>query len=455
MKPAVKKIFFRLLVVAVCLIILGMVRFAVWRVKLANDNARQIAEIHAAGLPTSGEEENNYYSAVPDSENAALKMAGAFVVMTNYSDQRSNEVASIKFPNRKGDLTTKEMELVAGYCAMNSNALTQAEEASRLGRGRYPIDLSLGAHVSLKHLVLLKRLVQLDAFQIIVRAKNPTKEISTIIGMAHSLDEEPVLISKLVRIAMLKIAVAALEHRLNEDALSDSDMELLCKMFAEAAKTNQMANAFIGDRACFLSVFNMKPDEIAQLADSDEERSSKRTKKLFAGFQYYLGRFAGVFDLDKKIYLQVMATNIFLASTFPKSISPINDLAETTSRKFQNSRFRFTLSKMLLPPFRSAIAKEATSLSEVQTAQTALAVERFRLAHGKLPEKLDELVPQFLSNVPTDPFDSEPLRFKLMEKGYVIYSIGSDGEDNGGRERPADVKSSDKTPYDITFTVER
>ena len=54
-----------------------------------------------------------------------------------------------------------------------------------------------------------------------------------------------------------------------------------------------------------------------------------------------------------------------------------------------------------------------------------------------------------------DPFDGHSLRYKRLEMGYVIYSIGEDGEDNGGRERPVNIKSTDKTHYDITFTVER
>jgi hypothetical protein len=110
---------------------------------------------------------------------------------------------------------------------------------------------------------------------------------------------------------------------------------------------------------------------------------------------------------------------------------------------------------MLLPALGHAILKEANGLAQVRLAQTALAVESFRLAQGKLPEKLDELVPQFLSTVPSDPFDGQSLRYHRLAKGYVIYSVGSDGHDDGGREKPADWKSSDKTTYDITFTVER
>jgi hypothetical protein len=47
------------------------------------------------------------------------------------------------------------------------------------------------------------------------------------------------------------------------------------------------------------------------------------------------------------------------------------------------------------------------------------------------------------------------LRYHRLAKGYVIYSIGADGHDDGGREKPADWKPGDKTTYDITFTVER
>ena len=48
-------------------------------------------------------------------------------------------------------------------------------------------------------------------------------------------------------------------------------------------------------------------------------------------------------------------------------------------------------------------------------------------------------------------------RYRLLERGYVVYSIGSDEADDGGIELPL-RKGSDKgtrPPYDITFIVER
>jgi hypothetical protein len=34
-----------------------------------------------------------------------------------------------------------------------------------------------------------------------------------------------------------------------------------------------------------------------------------------------------------------------------------------------------------------------------------------------------------------DPFDGKPLRYKRTEPGYMVYTIGPDGVDDGGRER--------------------
>jgi hypothetical protein len=63
----------------------------------------------------------------------------------------------------------------------------------------------------------------------------------------------------------------------------------------------------------------------------------------------------------------------------------------------------------------------------------ALAAERYRRAHGRWPEALDRLTPELLSAVPLDPFDGAPLRLARLDDGLVLYSVGFDGQDDGGR----------------------
>ena len=445
-----KRFFFRICLTALVLFALLVISFIVWRVNLAHDVDAKLQAIRAAGLPTSGAEADDYYVAVPDNENSALKMARAFAWMTNYPDRRSNDVAAIKFPARKDTLTPEQLELVAGYCAMNSNALAQAMEAVKLPRCRFPMDLSWGAATLLPHLAKLKKMSQIAEFQTMLDTNNSAASISVVIGMARMLDTEPIIISKLVRIAMLNMAETALERRLNADGLGEVELNHLSQLFTEAAKTNQLANGLIGERAAFMRYFRMSWAELNKLRNSVDENPAGPP---LPGSQPFVFRLTGFFERDLRFYLQGMETNISLAATFPKDLVVISNVQERISQTSRQNYY--ILSSMLLPALRSAIIKEANGLAQVRTAQAALAVEHFRLVHGQLPENLNELVPQFLSAVPADPFGGQPLRYHRLGKGYVIYSIGSDGEDNGGRERPVNVKSTDKTHYDITFTVER
>ena len=69
-----------------------------------------------------------------------------------------------------------------------------------------------------------------------------------------------------------------------------------------------------------------------------------------------------------------------------------------------------------------------------------------------MPDKLEELVPRYLEQVPIDPFDGQSIRYQRTPPGYLLYSTDIDGRDNDGRER------SDKdrdAPYDFCFVVAR
>lgn len=87
----------------------------------------------------------------------------------------------------------------------------------------------------------------------------------------------------------------------------------------------------------------------------------------------------------------------------------------------------------------------AEKLAGLANAQAAVAIERWRLAHpDRLPDTLAELVPAYLTAVPLDPYDGQPVRYKKLPVGYVVYSVGLGWTDQGERSGSA-----------ITLTVER
>ena len=79
-----------------------------------------------------------------------------------------------------------------------------------------------------------------------------------------------------------------------------------------------------------------------------------------------------------------------------------------------------------------------------------LAIRAFEIRNLRLPESLEELVPEWLDEIPSDPFSptSEPLIYKAESDTYRLYSLGKDEVDNGGK----DEKPGSYTPsFDLTL----
>ncbi len=68
---------------------------------------------------------------------------------------------------------------------------------------------------------------------------------------------------------------------------------------------------------------------------------------------------------------------------------------------------------------------------------TELALRAYREERGAYPASLNALVPSYLPRVPLDPFsDGLPVRYRLKDGRPLLYSVGPDAIDDGGKPRP-------------------
>lgn len=67
----------------------------------------------------------------------------------------------------------------------------------------------------------------------------------------------------------------------------------------------------------------------------------------------------------------------------------------------------------------------------------AIGAERYRSANLNWPERLEQLVPDYLEYFPVDPFDDKPLRYKRTAKGVIVDSVNDDLSDDDGDLTPA------------------
>jgi len=100
------------------------------------------------------------------------------------------------------------------------------------------------------------------------------------------------------------------------------------------------------------------------------------------------------------------------------------------------------------------VVRDAVRLVHVRAAQAAIAIERCRRDRGgAAPPTLQELVPAYLSSVPSDPFTGALLKLVVSTDRYVVYSAGPDQKDDGGKVGPVPTQIWKVTTPDVGLEI--
>jgi hypothetical protein len=103
------------------------------------------------------------------------------------------------------------------------------------------------------------------------------------------------------------------------------------------------------------------------------------------------------------------------------------------------------LSRMMVPALASVFQARARSEAAHRAAVVLVAATKQRLATGVLPQEPAAFgaTPPFV--LPADPFaeGGKPLVMKRGDAGLAVYSVGPDGEDDGGPVPKEDAEYGD------------
>jgi hypothetical protein len=96
----------------------------------------------------------------------------------------------------------------------------------------------------------------------------------------------------------------------------------------------------------------------------------------------------------------------------------------------------------MIPTFREKLLLGWTLR---QLAATGLAINAYADDHDGLPPTLEALVPDYLSQLPVDPFADNNAGFHYVPEGeqFRLWALGQDGEDNGGTYDPEERDEGD------------
>jgi len=331
--------------------------------------------------------------------------------------------------------------------ATNQLALRLLHSAQATNRCRYSIDLNKLLSASLNYEFRVMYGVKLLTTEALLHAADGDSQQATSSFLAagllaDSLADDPLLISQIMRGASWNIIVRRLEHGVELTQMTEEQLASLQRMVAQAERPGALLRGLVGEQAMGISAFG---DALNVMEDVRQHLSL--TVRLKDNLLIGLSKTTGAFETDRKFYLDCMEKSETAASLpFPERLK--------LGLQIPNPRAapRYSMiTAILLPKLSELFASEADTTARLRAAQTALAVERFHRHEGRLPARLEELVPDYCQAVPVDLFDGKQLRFRSFASGYVIYSIGRDGQDDCGAE--PDPNNS-QAPYDIGFKVE-
>lgn len=81
-------------------------------------------------------------------------------------------------------------------------------------------------------------------------------------------------------------------------------------------------------------------------------------------------------------------------------------------------------------------------------ARLHLALAIHRAQHGGYPDTLDQLVPNAIAELPTDPINTKPYAYRMIKGGFLLYSLGPNGIDDGGSRGVDDQFSYSERVYE-------
>ncbi len=399
--------------------------------------SRLIAEIRAAGEPTNLAELDAWYVAPPDDQNAALILTNVVAQLASSLALENLSEAEKKLPYIGighvpvlGErLSAETLNTLEAVVARHREVLAQLEEALTRPVTRFPgpirdaEDLFIWTRpaTSLKWpLSLLHARARVEAEHGDTAAAMET--ITQAYLLANTLNDTPVMICKLMQRARYGYTGKSLESVLSLSSVSPNDLQRLQELLNKLAADWDMSRALAGDRAYMLHLYRDEPSEFVRLTAELTHEEYDQIAWVAKPLVLWPLRGLGLSDRDLIFYLKMMKRAQQAAAGTPAEQWQF--LQEFTNwLENDDGNFGFPLSNNHLPLLGGWFLKSIQRVLDLHAARYALAVERFRHKNeGRLPDRLEDLVPEFLDEIITDPRNDEPLRLQMGGDGYSIYT---------------------------------
>jgi hypothetical protein len=300
----------------------------------------------------------------------------------------------------------------------------------------------------LAELRTLGRLLALDAHRAAEAGDGAlvTADLEAILGIAGHTGETPILINDLVSLSLIRKAVSTLGQVLSvqPEVMADGQLHDLAHRLA-AVRRGRLEVRLESERLWFLDLMQrLYTDDgagggrltaqglqslvyVGDPASSQVGPLAPVAALVVAGRREMTGEFNRLFSLAEAEMAKPL---------WRQDIGQVDREVERLKRSLVYT-YRYWPVVTLMPALAKAGRQPELARQECDAVCVVIGLELYRRRTGYWPASLDALVPDLLPVVPPDRFDGKPLRYRLVEGRPLVYSIGSDRDDDQGRTPPA------------------
>jgi hypothetical protein len=285
------------------------------------------------------------------------------------------------------------------------------------------------------------------------------RDLKCISAVSQMLGKDPIVIDQLVRYACMSIATGGIWEGLQADGWTDDELAQLQHQWEQEDLLALAEAALAMERARGPMEFQLARSSRQGLNDLSGGGGIKNNGEIWHDFLMNIGavpedllnaypRYWGwkwIWSYrDEQRYMESVQT-LIEATQDAQRRNPIQSFAkgQDGSVMFESTNTdSFDIVGSMTQGLGRFVARGLRAQTEANMVTTAIALERYRLAHQAYPDSLAKLTPEFVRKVPVDCMDGKDLRYRLNPDGtYLLYSVGRDGVDNGGDATPEKDKS--------------
>jgi len=382
---------------------------------------------------------------VPDKENAALIYKKAFELIRQTEEDKEliSTIGSGKTKLDDPKVATQARDILK----RNERLLQLLHQASSMPRCDFKRDWSKGMMINFPNFSKLRSSSRILAFESAVLAQqgrldDALEACGANLRLAKAADE-PILISQLVRYAIIAIASKTFGNILRDSQPSAQACRALADEIAKIDLVPCYVETLKGERAMGIWTFDLTrktPDPMKTLTYLIEEAGKSQSSSAGAASHHrtpVFGRsfFRWYLASDESAYLQGMGKVIQMA---PRPYREQRAVLEEQEKSLEPTSLTQpqALTAILLPILSRPPVARDRAIANLGLDEIALLLKAYKAENGAYPDSLASLADFSGRPLPTDPFSGKPFVYRREKTGFLLYSWGQNLKDDGGKPPP-------------------